>query len=245
MPATRAPQLILALDVPSVSAIAPLVAAMPPRLSCFKVGLELFCGDGPAAVQPVLSRGKELFLDLKLHDIPRTVGRATRRAAGLGARLLTVHASGGGEMVRAAVDAASDSESETRILAVTLLTSMGPSDLQAQGIDRDPPAQVLRLAEIAVGAGAHGLVCSALEARTLRGHFGPDLLLVTPGIRAGGDAAGDQKRIATAAEAVSAGADFLVVGRPILDAPSPREAAESILREMDAALARRSGSGTP
>jgi orotidine-5'-phosphate decarboxylase len=190
-----------------------------------KVGLELFAAEGPAAVRAAAALGRPVFLDLKLHDIPNTVEGAARSAARTGASLLTVHASGGAEMIRAAVRGAGPG---VGILAVTVLTSLGPKALDEVGLAGPAEAAVVRLARLAVEAGARGLVCSPLEVAAVRAAVGPGPLLVVPGVRPVGAARGDQARVATPEEAVRAGADVLVLGRPLRDAPDPAAAARAI-----------------
>jgi orotidine-5'-phosphate decarboxylase len=197
-----------------------------------KIGLTLFAGSGPGIVREVVSQ-VPVFLDLKLHDIPAQVAGAATQAASLGVAYLTVHAGGGGEMVAEAVKAVEAVDpGGTRILAVTVLTSLDDEDLGAMGIADGPEKQVLRLAELALGAGAHGLVCSPLEVAVLRDRIGDDPILVVPGIRPQGATAGDQKRTLTPAEAAGAGADVIVVGRPITAAADPRRAAARIRAEL-------------
>ena len=192
-----------------------------------KVGLELFAGFGPAAVEAVRGFGLPLFLDLKLHDIPQTVESAARAVARLGVQLTTVHASGGAEMIAAARRGLGSSG--TKLLAVTALTSLGPAELAAVGL---PPDVVPRLAKLAIDAGADGLVCSPREVAQLRALLGPGPLLVVPGVRPAGAASGDQKRTGTPAEAVRDGATYLVVGRPLRDAPDPAAAADDIAASL-------------
>ena len=227
-------ELIVALDVPEGSAIPGILARLPASVGWYKVGLELFCAEGPAVLAPLRTSGKNIFLDLKLHDIPRTVERAVASAARHGAGLLTLHASGGPEMIRAAAQArGSAGPSAPRLLAVTVLTSLDARDLELLGVQRTPADQVAALARMAVDAGADGIVCSAQEAGRMRALLGAGPLIVTPGIRLPSDAVGDQKRIATPGAAVRAGATHLVVGRPILEAPSPADAVDAILTDMD------------
>jgi orotidine-5'-phosphate decarboxylase len=230
---TGSPDIIIALDVPASDDLAPILETIPDPIRFGKVGLELFCAEGPGALQPLKDRGWRVFLDLKLHDIPRTVERAVRSAAGHGVDLLTLHAAGGGEMLKAAAAAAKDfGENRPRLIAVTTLTSMNQNDLASVGIGRSLGDQAAALAELALSAGMDGLVTSVHEARSLRDKFGPGPLLVTPGIRMPGGEAGDQKRIATPADAVAAGATHLVVGRPILEAGDRAEATAAILENM-------------
>jgi len=217
-----------ALDVPDPAAAEKLAAKLAGHVGLFKVGLELFVVHGRAAVEAVRKSGLPIFLDLKLHDIPQTVESAARGVAALGVDYLTVHASGGAEMIRAARKALP----RTKLLAVTALTSLGPEDLDAIGLARDA---VLRLARLAMGAGADGVVCSPQEVAILRATLGDRPLLVVPGIRPAGASAGDQRRTGTPAEAVRAGASILVIGRPLRDAPDPAAAADAIAREIAAA----------
>lgn len=225
----------VALDFPDRDRALALVDHLEGEARLFKVGLELFTGAGPRIVTDLRDRGLDVFLDLKLHDIPHTVSRAVSAGAGIGARLLTVHAVGGATMIRAAREAAE--ASGTRILAVTVLTSMASGELSAaRGAAAGPREEVARLATLAWEAGAHGMVASAAEAALLRSLLGPDALIVTPGIRLAGDDVHDQARVTTPGDAVRAGADVLVVGRSVTGAPDPREALERIRAEMDRAL---------
>jgi len=209
-------------------------------IGVLKVGLELFVSEGPAAIAACHDLGLEVFLDLKLHDIPETVGRAVQNAAELGARYLTVHAQGGTAMLERAVKEAKRHEgSPLTILAVTVLTSLDAQDLEAIGVTASPSEHVEKLARMAWDAGVRGFVASASEAKALRAALGPEALIVTPGIRPKGSAAGDQKRITTPAAAIEAGADLLVVGRPIRDATNPLEAARAIVDEIKGALEAR------
>jgi len=226
------PELIVALDLPNAERIGPIAALLPAGIGWYKVGLELFVSQGPAALDPLREAGKRVFLDLKLHDIPHTVARAVASAARRGVGLLTVHAGGGRDMLRAAVAAAGGGAGRPKVVAVTTLTSLAESDLKDVGVNPPLLDHTLRLGELAVAAGVDGLVCSPHEAREFRRRLGPAPLLVTPGIRPEGAALGDQKRVATPEAAVAAGADFLVVGRPILAAPDPAAAARDILRRM-------------
>ncbi len=214
-----------ALDFASWETAEPFARALAPDVGMLKVGLELFAAEGPKAVRAAATLGRPVFLDLKLHDIPNTVEGAARSAAASGAALLTVHASGGEEMVRAAVRGAAG---KLRVLAVTVLTSLDADALRAIGLEGPPEAAVVRLARLAVGAGAGGLVCSPHEVRAVRAAVGPGPLLVVPGVRPPGAAKGDQARVATPAEAVAAGADVIVLGRPLRDAPDPVRAAREI-----------------
>ena len=237
----RPADLALALDIPSADELLPTLARMPNELRWCKVGLELFCAAGPSIVVSLRKSGKRVFLDLKLHDIPRTVQRAVQAAARSGAGLMTVHAGGGRAMLQAAVEAArSTGDGTTRIVAVTALTSLSDADLRDVGVSGSMTDHVLRLGEMAISAGVDGLVCSPLEVKPLRARLGPGPLLVTPGVRSAAEALGDQKRTATAAEAVANGADLLVVGRPIMEAADPGAATRGLLAEIAAANLRRS-----
>ena len=218
-------RLCAALDFPSwreAEAFARRVAA---AVGMLKVGLELFTAEGPEAVRAAAALGRPVFLDLKLHDIPSTVEGAARSAARIGAALLTVHASGGPGMVEAAVRGAGPG---VRVLAVTVLTSLDEAALSRVGLLGPAEAAAVRLGRLAVEAGAGGLVCSPLEVAAVRASVGPGPLLVVPGVRPPGTATGDQARVATPAEAVRAGADVLVLGRPLRDAPDPAAAAREI-----------------
>jgi orotidine-5'-phosphate decarboxylase len=214
-----------ALDFPTWAAAEPFARAVAPEVGMLKVGLELFAAEGPAVVRAAAGLGRPVFLDLKLHDIPNTVEGAARSAAASGASLLTVHAAGGEEMVRAAVRGAAG---RLRVLAVTVLTSLDDAALGRIGLSGPAEAAVLRLAGLAVAAGAGGLVCSPREVAAVRAAVGPGPLLVVPGVRPAGASRGDQARVATPAEAVRAGADVLVLGRPLREAADPAAAARSI-----------------
>jgi orotidine-5'-phosphate decarboxylase len=230
-------RLIVALDTPNAATAASLVCQLEKSCRWFKVGLELFTAAGPAAVEPLVERDYSVFLDLKLHDIPNTVAGAVRSAAALGVRLVTLHAAGGPAMLSAARAALDGVENPPELLAVTVLTSMDETQLSAVGVARPPAQQVEFLARMGLDAGMRGFVCSPREVAALRALTGPEGLLVVPGIRPEGAAAGDQKRIATPADALHRGASYLVVGRPITQAPEPAAAAEAILQQMAAALA--------
>jgi orotidine-5'-phosphate decarboxylase len=226
---TGSNHLAVALDVSDGPKAVALADKLRGAALVFKVGLELFTSEGPPIAREVAKRGR-LFLDLKLHDIPQTVEGATRAAARLGASYLTVHASGGRAMIEAAVRAAGP---DLKILAVTVLTSIGRSELDDIGFEGGPHAAVLRLARLGITAGAHGLVCSSAEVGELRKELGADPILVVPGIRPEGSEAQDQKRVGTPKAAMQAGASILVVGRPILEAENPRHAAEAIAKEIE------------
>lgn len=222
-------EIITALDVPDKRKMGTLLDSLPEDLDWYKLGLELFCAEGPSVIAPLKERGKRIFLDLKLHDIPRTVGHAVQAAGKHGIGMLTLHASGGSEMLRSAVKAAKSlGDKRPALLAVTVLTSLDADDLTELGIEISPMEQVLRLGKMAVNAGVDGLVCSPREVGLLRDNLGPKPLLVTPGIRMLADAKGDQKRISTPAEAVRDGATHLVIGRSITQATDSKAAVETI-----------------
>lgn len=227
------PRLIVALDFPDAVAAEALVARLDPRLCRLKVGKELFTRTGPALVGRLQKAGFEVFLDLKFHDIPNTVAAACRAACDLGVWMLNVHASGGRRMLEAAAAAVAAGTGERpRLVAVTLLTSLAAEELAEIGIPGSPAAQVERLTRLALEAGLDGVVCSAQEAAALRAGFGAAPLLVTPGIRPAGAAADDQRRVLTAAEALAAGASYLVVGRPVTQAPDPAQALQGLVDEL-------------
>jgi len=228
-------ELIVALDVQSRAEAVEKVKAIGAAVDFYKIGLELFTAEGPDVVKAVKDLGKRVFLDLKFHDIPRTVERAVRSGGKLGVDLMTIHSVGGKAMIRAAADAAAEfGAAAPKILAVTVLTSLDRSDLEDVGIrGRTPAEQVEAMARFAVENGANGLVCSPKEVGSLSKMLKPGTLFVTPGVRPAGAAVGDQKRVATPAEAVRDGATHLVVGRPILAAEDPVAAARAIRAEMD------------
>jgi len=225
-------RLIVALDVPDAPSALCLISRLEGTCKWFKVGLELFVAAGPAILEPILVRGCSIFLDLKFHDIPNTVAGAVRSASRLGARMLTVHASGGPAMLAAARAALEGVTDPPQLLAVTMLTSMDAGQTAAVGFERSPSDQVSVLARMALDAGMRGFVCSPQEVATVRALAGPEATLVVPGIRPAGSDAGDQKRIATPAETLRMGASYLVVGRPITQAADPAAAAAAILKEM-------------
>jgi orotidine-5'-phosphate decarboxylase len=220
----------VALDAPDLATASAWAVELQPHVSALKIGLELFNAVGPEGVERVKAAAPacELFLDLKLHDIPNTVAGAARSVAHLRPDLLTVHALGGAAMVAAACEALPD----TQVTAVTVLTSMSQTDLATVGITGSPDEAVLRLAKLAVGAGARALVCSPREVAAVRQVVGPDVRLVTPGVRPAGSALGDQQRVATPAQALADGADLLVVGRPITAAADRAAAAAAIIHEI-------------
>ncbi len=233
LPSRPQDKIIIALDVPDTDGALRLIDSIadhgePPALC--KIGLELFTAEGPSVVKAVNARGCEIFLDLKFHDIPNTIAHAIRSAAGLGVAMTTIHAVGGPVMMEAAAKAAE--KMELLILAVTVLTSMDSDQLSSTGINVEPKEQVLRLAGLAAKAGIGGIVCSPLEISAIRESFDEKLRIVTPGVRPIWAAAGDQKRVMTPAEAVAAGSDWLVIGRPITAAENPKEAYAKVVAEL-------------
>jgi orotidine-5'-phosphate decarboxylase len=232
MPSSPKDRLAVALDLPNEQEALNLVDRLGDTCHWFKVGMELYYAAGNSIVKKLRDRGFNIFLDLKLHDIPNTVAGAVRSATEAGASLLTIHASGGRAMMTAAAEAAS-APGSPRLLAVTVLTSMDASELAGIGITASPADQVLRLAKLAQASGIDGMICSPEEVAMLRKETGPDTLLVVPGIRPAGAAIGDQKRIATPAQAIAEGASMLVVGRPITRAADPAAAARAILEEIE------------
>jgi orotidine-5'-phosphate decarboxylase len=224
-------RMIVALDVPDASRALELVEQLDGIVQWFKIGLELYLSEGNRVVEKIRSRGYSVFLDLKLHDIPNTVAGAVRSASRAGAQMLTLHAGGGPAMLAAAAEAAETTPSAPKLLAVTVLTSMDQTQLQAIGISVSPAEQVLRLAQMGWHAGVRGFVSSAEEIAAMRQSF-PNATLVIPGIRPKGAAVGDQKRVATPASAIASGADYLVIGRPITQSADPAAAAQAILAEI-------------
>jgi len=229
---TAAARVFAAIDAPDLASALPLARALAGEVDGLKLGLEFFTAEGRAGVGAVAALGAPLFLDLKLHDIPNTVAGAVRAAAALRPFVMTLHAAGGAAMMRAAQAAAEACASPPRLVAVTVLTSLDDSDLVAVGQIRPALDQVRRLAGLAQACGLSGVVCSPHEIEVLRQDCGAGFLLVVPGIRPAGAIAGDQKRVMTPAEAAAAGADILVVGRPITAAADPAAAARAIRREL-------------
>ncbi len=223
-------QVIIALDVPTLDEAMDLVDSLGEGTDFYKVGLELFTRAGPFVIQALAGRGKRIFLDLKLHDIPTTVARAVGRARELDVDLLTLHTTGGRSMMAAAAEAAGD---DLTLLGVTVLTSMTESDMEESwGREVDSLAEeVVRLARLARASGGGGVVASVQEAAAIKEALGSDLVVVTPGIRLAGDDAHDQARVSTPAEARAAGADYLVVGRSVTQAPDPSEALRRVCEE--------------
>jgi orotidine-5'-phosphate decarboxylase len=227
-------RIIVALDTDSPEAALAAVSVLSGEVGLFKVGMELFPRGGPGLIDRIRSKGAEVFLDLKFHDIPNTVAGAVKSAVALGVKFATVHASGGRAMLAAAAEAAAGSG--TTILAVTVLTSLDDADLASVGFALPAAEAVDRLAGLAVAAGIGGIVCSAREAAAVRSRVGKGVVLVTPGVRLPEDSAGDQKRVVTPFEAVRAGANYIVVGRPITKAADPVAAARKFAAEAGRAL---------
>lgn len=230
-------RIIVALDYPDADSarqfVARLGAKNGPQMCRLKVGKELFVVAGPDFVRELVGQGYDVFLDLKFHDIPNTVAQACKAAARLGVWMMNVHAAGGPRMLAAAREALDGMQNRPLLIAVTVLTSMGVDELKAIGVEAvDAEQQVLRLAGLTRDAGLDGVVCSALEAPALRLTIGTEFCLVTPGIRPTGSATGDQTRILTPAQALRAGADYLVIGRPITQAADPLAVLESIASEI-------------
>jgi orotidine-5'-phosphate decarboxylase len=224
-------RLIVALDVSTAAAAQKIVAAVGDSALTYKVGMQLYTAEGPQVVRDLVASGRRVFLDLKYHDIPNTVGAAVSEAAKLGVSMLTVHASGSGKMLQAAVEAAK-TRPELMVLAVTVLTSMDGNDLEKIGVRGTVEDSVLRLATIALANGCQGIVTSAREASTLRRELGDKFAIVTPGVRPAGGDVGDQVRVVTPAEAIASGASHIVVGRPITEAADPAAEARAILGQI-------------
>lgn len=222
-------RLIVALDVPTQTEALKLVRELSPEVGFFKIGLQLYIAGGPEIVRGVLAIGAKVFLDLKLHDIPNTVGKAVESAHRLGVQMLTIHLSGGEEMIRAAIAGRKHNMS---ILGVTVLTSASEQTLRETGVSDKIENHVLRLAKLGVEKGLDGIVASPHEITMLRREFGGKIKIVVPGIRPSGSESADQKRVMTPREAIQAGADYLVIGRPIIAHPAPREAVTRILDEV-------------
>ena len=225
-------RLIVALDVPSAAAAKKIVAAVGDSALFYKVGMQLYTAEGPTIVRDLIASGRQVFLDLKYHDIPNTVGSAVREASRLGVRMLTVHASGGSKMLRAATEAARSGNPNLMVLGVTVLTSFADSDLEEVGAVGGLPDLVVRLAKLAVESGCQGVVTSAREAARVRGQLGANFSIVTPGVRPAGSALQDQVRVVTPAEAIAAGASHIVVGRPITAAADPAAEARAVLEQI-------------
>lgn len=232
MPVPARNPVFCAIDMTDPAQAAVLADDISEHVGGFKVGLEFFVANGPGGLAPIIDYGKPVFLDLKLHDIPNTVAGAVRSAGKLGVQYLTIHASGGADMMKAAVDAAASCSSPPKILAVSVLTSMSDDDLWACGVRDDAETQVTRLAELAIEAGVQGLVCSPKEITKVRGLAGDRLEMVIPGIRPANATKGDQKRVMTPRDAMDQGADWLVIGRPITQATDPSASAYAIALEL-------------
>ncbi|HVP64133.1 MAG TPA: orotidine-5'-phosphate decarboxylase [candidate division Zixibacteria bacterium] len=230
-------RLIVALDVSSAVDAQEIIATLGDSVTFYKVGKQLFTAEGPRVVHDLVEGGRKVFLDLKFHDIPNTVAGAVHSASQLGVSMITVHASGGSAMLRAAVESAAKAATPPLILAVTVLTSMDKAALEETGVTGTVQSQVLRLAELALNAGCGGVVASAQEAAEIRRELGSGFAIVTPGIRPAGGDVGDQARVVTPSAALKAGATHLVVGRPITAAALPAQAAQQILQEMNQACA--------
>ena len=230
-------RIIVALDVPTAAAAHTVVKEIGDAVSFYKVGLELFLAEGPSVLELLREEGKRIFLDLKFHDIPRTVEHAVQSVLKYRPDLLTIHASGGQAMVSGAAKAIQEAGADSRLLAVTVLTSLNQDDLVQMGVVRPVAEQVVSLGKLAVEAGANGLVCSPLEVSLLRQALGAEPVLVTPGVRPAGAGVGDQKRVMTPGDAIRAGSTYLVIGRPVVGASNRREAAIRINEEIEQALA--------
>ena len=214
-------KIIVALDYPSESEAFQLIDKLDANLCRVKVGKEMFTHLGPDFVEKIQARGFDVFLDLKYHDIPNTVAKACEAAASLGVWMLNVHASGGSRMMEAAANAIANHQNRPYLIAVTILTSMSQEDLSELGINVTPAEQALKLAGLAQSCGLDGIVCSAQEAPVMRQNFNDDFILVSPGIRPAGSKADDQRRIMTPKDAISAGSNYLVIGRPITQSDDP------------------------
>lgn len=225
-------RLIVALDVSTAAAAQKIVAAVGDSAHAYKVGMQLYTAEGPEIVRNLTAAGRRVFLDLKYHDIPTTVAAAVSEAAQLRISMLTVHASGGSKMLRAAVETAQATDPNLLVLAVTVLTSLDDDELGKIGLRGGVLDQVLRLAALAISNGCKGVVASALEASALREKFGRDFTIVTPGVRPAGSGPHDQARVVTPAEAIAAGASHIVVGRPITEASDPTAEARAILGQL-------------
>jgi orotidine-5'-phosphate decarboxylase len=227
-------RLIVALDVSSAAAARKIVAAVGDSAQTYKVGMQLYTAEGPAIVRDLVASGRRVFLDLKYHDIPTTVAAAVQEAARLGVNMLTVHASGGSKMLRAAAQAAAAQPGSPLVLAVTVLTSLDDDEINKIGVRGTVVDQVLRLAALALSSGCGGVVASAHEAEALREDLGQEFVIVTLGVRPAGSGRDDQARVVTPSEAITAGATQIVVGRPITGAPDPGAEARAILGQLSA-----------
>ena len=223
-------KIIVALDYADSKSALALVNQLNPQLCKLKVGKELFTAAGPQLVEQLIAKNFKVFLDLKFHDIPNTVAKACEAASNLGVWMLNVHASGGSAMMQAALEGVNKSAYKPYLIAVTVLTSMNQASLSEIGIESSVENQVLKLAKLTQQAGLHGVVCSAMEAKLLKKHLNSDFLLVTPGIRPANVNQDDQSRVVTPQDALNSGASYLVIGRPITQAPNPLKALEDILQ---------------
>ena len=233
MNSTHDSKIIIALDFKDEAAALALVEQLEPSLCRLKVGKELFVRCGPLLVKKLINKGFDVFLDLKFHDIPNTVAAACQAAADMGVWMVNVHACGGRKMMQAANEAIQLSSHKPLLIAVTVLTSLSRQDIAEIGLDIEPAEQVLRLARLARDSGMDGVVCSPQEVKLLKQEIAQDFTLVTPGVRPAGAAIGDQQRIMTPAQALSAGSDYLVIGRPITAAPDPLYAVNNIIKECE------------
>ncbi len=228
----KANPVFVALDTPSLTAASTLAASLKAFVGGVKIGLEFVSANGPDGVRAMVATGVPVFLDVKLHDIPNTVAGAMKALAPLGAAIVNVHASGGSAMMRAAAEATRSVPRPSKIIAVTVLTSLAAEDLAAMGIAGTPLEQVVRLAKLTKDSGLDGVVCSPHEIAAVRAACGREFLIVTPGVRPSTSASDDQKRVMTPKRALEAGADILVIGRPITGAPDPAQAAKEIAAEL-------------
>lgn len=225
------PKIIIALDFKDESSTLNLVDQLTPELCRLKVGKELFVRCGPSLVKKLINKGFDVFLDLKFHDIPNTVAAACQAAADMGVWMVNVHASGGRKMMQAAREAIENSDSKPLLIGVTILTSLSRSDIAEVGLDVEPVDQVLRLAQLAHDSGLDGVVCSPREVSLIKQKIAQEFCLVTPGVRPAGSEIGDQQRIMTPGDALNAGSDYLVIGRPITASPDPIQALMAIHKE--------------
>ena len=228
---THDPKIIIALDYKDEASTMALVDQLKPSLCRLKVGKELFVRCGPSLVKKLINKGFDVFLDLKFHDIPNTVAAACQAAADMGVWMVNVHASGGRKMMQAAREAIEQCSHKPLLIGVTVLTSLSRQDIAEVGLDIEPAEQVLRLAGLASDSGLDGVVCSPQEVSQLKQKMGREFILVTPGVRPAGAAVGDQQRVMTPADALSAGSDYLVIGRPITASPDPVQALQDIIKE--------------
>ena len=226
-------KIIVALDYADATNAVKLVNQLDPTLCKLKIGKELFTAAGPQLVEKLIAKNFQVFLDLKFHDIPITVKKACEAASNLGVWMLNVHASGGSAMLQAALEGVNKSQHQPYLIAVTVLTSMNQASLHEIGIETSIENQVLKLARLTENAGLHGVVCSALEAQMLKRHLANDFLLVTPGIRPASASFDDQSRVLTPSQALQMGSNYLVIGRPITQAPQPFEALMKIYKEIN------------